>query len=184
MKQHPNEYVKNLINRRKLVDPSYTVQKLADDTNIAKSTIDKFLAGQTSTSFENIVLMVESLGGSLDELAGLSHSTASTDDTINALVDSYKGEVERNALSNVQLLDRFRRVHEESRELLIEQNRQTVEALQNHIASAICSRNAWRMLAIAFAALIVFLSFYTIYELSHINTGVTGLVLRNLGILP
>ena len=68
--------------------------------------------------------------------------------------------------------------------MLIEQNRKTVKALKDHIASAKRSRNAWLEIAIFFAALIVFLSFYALYELSHIDTGVTGLVLRKLGILP
>lgn len=120
--QHARDLIKSLIARRKATDPNFSVQKMCDDKGLPKSTIDKFLAGQTNdTSWFNVVSMVSYLGGSLDELAGIqreasidesarqpqqsppakpAESEKSISDEYSALaflVESYEKEIHRNA---------------------------------------------------------------------------------------
>ena len=48
-----------------------TVQNLADYTQIPKGTLDNFLSGSTTPSFDRVFLVCSALGISLDELSGL-----------------------------------------------------------------------------------------------------------------
>lgn len=131
MSQHARDLIKTLISRRKATDPNFSVQKMCDDKGLPKSTIDKFLAGQTNdTSWFNVVSMVSYLGGSLDELAGIQreasmdesvqqiqHASSSNptdpDKSIHAeysvlalLVESFEKEIRSNADHHQAELDR------------------------------------------------------------------------------
>lgn len=101
----PREYVKYLLKNR-----GVSVQKMCDDTRLSKSTMDKWLAGQTvDTSFGNVVAAVSYLGGSLDHLAKIqSESPSPAPDpksnpkngqedypALALLVNSYEKEIHR-----------------------------------------------------------------------------------------
>lgn len=129
MPQHAADYIKSLINQRKTVDSTFSVQKMCDDLNLPKSTIDKFLARQTvDTSWNNVSLMVAYLGGSLDHLAGIQRAAALDDaakqiqnDTaqkdgkdvtaehaaLALLVESYEKEILRSADQHREEIDRI-----------------------------------------------------------------------------
>lgn len=53
---------------------NFTLQRLADESGIPQSTISRVLSGQTDNpTFQTIAVLVKTMGGSLDELAGIQH---------------------------------------------------------------------------------------------------------------
>lgn len=152
--QHARDLIKTLISRRKATDPNFSVQKMCDDKGLPKSTIDKFLAGQTNdTSWFNVVAMVSYLGGSLDELAGIQREAAmdeaaqqlqqslpskpsDPDKSIRAeysalvlLVDSYEKEIRRNTDHHQAELDRTVAQHVDYLERFLRLNKENVDSL-------------------------------------------------------
>lgn len=152
--QHARDLIKTLISRRKATDPNFSVQKMCDDKGLPKSTIDKFLAGQTNdTSWFNVVAMVSYLGGSLDELAGIQREAAmdeaaqqlqqaspskpsDPDKSIRAeypalalLVESYEKEIRRNADHHQAELDRTVAQHVDYLERFRRLNKESADSL-------------------------------------------------------
>lgn len=151
MPQHAADYIKILIQQRKGMDTAFSVQRMCDDLNLPKSTIDKFLSKQTTdTSWSNVASCVTYLGGSLDELAGIQ-TRAITEQVTEAveqtstktiraeypalalLVESYEKEIhrttEQHALEMQRItsqhedyLNRFRRLIDNDRQALVEQH--------------------------------------------------------------
>lgn len=153
--QHARDLIKTLISRRKATDPNFSVQKMCDEKNLPKSTIDKFLAGQTNdTSWSNVVAMVSYLGGSLDELAGIQRqalkeeaaqdpkpapaSAAPANDlpkaradhsSLDLLSQSHEKEIARLTTQHTDYLDRFRRLIDNDRTALVSQHTAAYTAL-------------------------------------------------------
>lgn len=161
MPQHARDLIKSLIARRKTTDPNFSVQKMCDDKNLPKSTVDKFLAGQTNdTSWSNVVAMVSYLGGSLDELAGIQRAAAAdeaaqqlqqpqpakqpdSEKSIRAeypalalLVESYEKEIRRNADHHQAELDRIASQHADYLERFRRLNKESSDALLAQHTSA------------------------------------------------
>lgn len=122
----PQEYVKYLLKMR-----GYTVQRLCDETGLVKSTMDKWLAGQTmDTSYTNVQTAVKKLGGSLNYLAQIENdsepepappvakeaketfSSNPSMELANFLVESYEKEIRRNAEHHQLEIQRVTAVHE------------------------------------------------------------------------
>lgn len=121
MPESTQEYVKYLLKTR-----GYSVQKLCDETGLSKSTMDKFLAGQTyDTSFTNVKKAVKHLGGSLDYLAQIAaeedapapakpQDKPRTQDlsALPFLVESYEKEIDRINANHEKEVQRVSAVHE------------------------------------------------------------------------
>lgn len=67
-----HDYIQSLREKKKV-----TVQAIATETGIAKGTLDNFFAGTTKDpKFINIAMITRMLGGSLDEMIGISSQPA------------------------------------------------------------------------------------------------------------
>lgn len=160
------EYVKYLLKMR-----GWTVQKLCDETGLSKSTMDKFLAGQTyDTSFTNVKTAVKRLGGSLDYLAEIKaaeaadHAPASVspppqekairDDypALALLVESYEKEIERNEARHKEEIQRTSTVQdkylthvvelvEAGRQALITQHSSAIQHVKEICDTAVLETN-------------------------------------------
>lgn len=151
MPSSPQEYVKYLLKMR-----GYTVQKLCDETGLVKSTMDKWLAGQTmDTSYSNVETAVKKLGGSLDYLAQIesddkpappvpkeakeTFSSPPSKELSNFLVESHEKEIRRISEQHQQEIQRITDLVETDRQALISQHasaiQHTSEMNQNTIAT-------------------------------------------------
>ena len=198
MPAHAAEYVKTLLAQS---NPRISVQKMCDDTGLPKSTIDKFLAGQTfDTGWNNVMVMVKYLGGSLDTLADIQKKAVQeaqanpvpqkADNTaLTMLVESYKQEIQRIESYHQNTLDRFRRVNEESRAALIDQHKteaahiadkcsEIVKEKVEHFNSMRKGRDFWRTLACCMIAALVLIAVWLVWEFSNFDKGLTGHYLR------
>ena len=71
-----------------------TNQQISDLSGVPLSTVTRILNGQTDNpNFQTIIEIVTAMGGSLDELTGLSNSEK-TKETENELISCYKGIIE------------------------------------------------------------------------------------------
>ena len=71
-----------------------TNQQISDLSGVPLSTVTRILNGQTDNpNFQTIIDIVTAMGGSLDELTGLSNSKK-TKETENELISCYKGIIE------------------------------------------------------------------------------------------
>lgn len=71
-----------------------TNQQISDLSGVPLSTVTRILNGQTDNpNFQTIIDIVTAMGGSLDELTGLSNSEK-TKETENELISCYKGIIE------------------------------------------------------------------------------------------
>lgn len=154
MSQHAADYIKLLISQRKASDPSFSVQKMCDDLNLPKSTIDKFLARQINdTAWSNVATMVCYLRGSLDYLAGIQREAAMDEaarqlqqaspskpsdpdksirdeyPALAFLVDSYEKEIHRNADHHQAELDRTVTQHTDYLERFRRLNKENADSL-------------------------------------------------------
>lgn len=70
---------------RMLSSSGLTVQQIADQSGVPASTINRMLSGQTEEpTFSNIANVVKAMGGSLDELVGITDKTVVETKTINS----------------------------------------------------------------------------------------------------
>lgn len=207
MPAHAAEYIKKLLNQS---NPRISVQKMCDDTNLPKSTIDKYLAGQTTdTGWNNVVTMVKYLGGSLDELAQIqvnavesstpppvaapsaeSHRTAEHQ-ALALLVKSYVEEIERINRTHDSILSRFKTRIDDERAALVDQHKAACVHIRElcdgamreqgrHLEAAIKGRDFWRTLSCVLIGVLVLAIIYFIWEFSNFDQGLTGHFLRML----
>lgn len=205
----PQEYIKYLLKIRGI-----SVQKMCDDLypKLSKSTVDKWLSFQTTeTSFSNVKEMVKYLGGSLDYLAQIEANADSSsvpaapppqdEKKIKAdypalvlLVESHEKEIQRIEKNHLDGLERFRRLNEETRTILIDQQKSALDNLikandkalleqEKHLNSFIKGRNWWRALSLVLIAALLFVVGYAVFEFSNIDSGITGYILRKHGII-
>lgn len=186
MPQHAAQYIKTLLQQS---NPRITVQKMCDDCpTLVKSTVDKFLAGQTTdTSWLNVMTMVKYLGGSLDKLAEIQTQSVLPDPPPPAPVHHDPSPtMDTNAL-----LDRFRTLHVDSRDALIvqhtaaivhvrEQAQAIVDEKQLHLNSMEKGRNFWRTLSCVLMFTVVAAAIWLVWEFSNFDKGLTGYYLRML----
>ena len=186
MPQHAAQYIKTLLQQS---NPRITVQKMCDDCpTLVKSTVDKFLAGQTTdTSWLNVMTMVKYLGGSLDKLAEIQTQSVLPDPPPPAPAHhDLSPSMDTNAL-----LDRFRSLHVDARDALIaqhtaaivhvrEQAQAIVDEKNQHLNSMEKGRNFWRTLSCILLAAVVLASVWLVWEFSNFDQGLTGHFLRML----
>jgi predicted transcriptional regulator len=70
-----------------------TLGEIAETSGVPLATVNRVFAGQTKNpSFDCISRIVKALGGSLDELAGITPTAAPVHDThiVHELIESYK----------------------------------------------------------------------------------------------
>lgn len=205
----PQEYIKYLLKIRGI-----SVQKMCDDLypKLSKSTVDKWLSFQTTeTSFSNVKEMVKYLGGSLDYLAQIEAKADASDapsapppqeekkikadyPALALLVESHEKEIQRIEKNHQDWLDRFRRLNEESRSILIDQNKTATDNLmkandralleqEKHLNAAIKGRNWWRGLSLVLIVALLLVVGYAVFEFSSMESGITGYILRKHGII-
>lgn len=186
MPQHAAQYIKTLLQQS---NPRITVQKMCDDCpTLVKSTVDKFLAGQTTdTSWLNVMTMVKYLGGSLDKLAEIQTQSVLPDPPPPAPAHHAPSpSMDTNAL-----LDRFRSLHVDARDALIaqhtvailhvrEQAQAIVDEKKLHLNSMEKGRNFWRTLSCVFMFIVVAAAIWLVWEFSNFDKGLTGYYLRML----
>lgn len=186
MPQHAAQYIKTLLQQS---NPRITVQKMCDDCpTLVKSTVDKFLAGQTTdTSWLNVMTMVKYLGGSLDKLAEIQTQAVLPDPPPPAPVHHDPSP----AMDTNALLDRFRTLHVDARDALIAQHtvailhvREQAAAIVNesakHLSSMEDGRDFWRALSCVLIFIIVASAIWLVWEFSNFDKGLTGHYLRML----
>lgn len=154
--QAARDYVKQLLKKR-----GATVQMMCDETGLVKSTVDKWLAGQTAdTSFGNVRTMLNYLGGSLDVLMSQATPEAAAPPApasapaekripINAeypalalLVESYEKEIHRIGEHHQQEIQRTSAVHEKYLAHVVELVETGRQALITQHANAILHTKA------------------------------------------
>lgn len=200
MPQHAAQYIKTLLAQH---NPRISVQKMCDDNALPKSTIDKFLAGQTSdTSWFNVMTMVKYLGGSLDQLADIQttavqnemkvNPTPAADSTaLHMIVESYRQEILRNEANHQDTLERFRRLNLEAREALVDQHKAESSHIREKCEDIVeqqkiildkmeKGRNFWRILSCCLIALLVLVIIWLVWEFANFEDGLTGHFLRML----
>lgn len=205
----PQEYIKYLLKIRGI-----SVQKMCDDLypKLSKSTVDKWLSFQTTeTSFSNVKEMVKYLGGSLDYLAQIEAKADASDapaapppqeekkikadyPALALLVDNHEKEIQRIEKNHQDWLDRFRRLNEESRSILVDQHKTATDNLikandralleqEKHLNAAIKGRNWWRGLSLVLIVALLLVVGYAVFEFSSMESGITGYILRKHGII-
>lgn len=167
----------------------------------------------TDTSWSNVMAMVGYLGGSLDELAGIqaravkesrqeapekpavsSPSSASFDQTIALLNAAHQQELQRLSEQQSNQLDRFRRLIDQGRDALVAQHTSesahmhdvcelAMKESEKHRASFEKGRNSWRKVALVLMVVLVLFFVYVIWEFANIYDGVTGYILRQIGLI-
>lgn len=200
MPQHAAQYIKTLLAQS---NPRISVQKMCDDTGLLKSTIDKYLAGQTAdTGWTNVMTMVKYLGGSLDVLADIQKAAVqekqaapaaqhADNSALAMLVDSYQKEIQRMETYHNDTLERFRRINEESRAALIDQHKadsahivekcnEIVRERVEHFNSMKKGRDFWRTLSCFLILALIAIAVWLVWEFSNFDKGLTGHYLRML----
>lgn len=186
MPQHAAQYIKTLLQQS---NPRITVQKMCDDCpTLVKSTVDKFLAGQTTdTSWSNVMTMVKYLGGSLDKLAEIQTNVILPDPP----PPSVPQKDHSAGVGTNDLLDRFRALHVDSRNALVaqhtaailhvrEQAQSIVLEKDKHLKSMEKGRDFWRTLSCILIGVVVLASIWLVWEFSNFEDGLTGHFLRML----
>lgn len=202
MPAHAAEYIKTLMAK---ANPRVSVQKMCDDTGLPKSTIDKFLAGQTTdTGWNNVMVMVKYLGGSLDELAQIQVEAVQAPPAPSAalpptaehqalamLVTSYVEEIKRINQTHDTILSRFKTRVDAERDALVKQHADAAAHIREvcdkamieqgkHLNAATKGRDFWRTLSCVLIALMVLVTIYFVWEFSNFDKGLTGHFLRML----
>lgn len=188
MPQHAAEYIRTLLAQR---SPRVSVQKMCEDCNLQKSTIDKFLSRQTfDTGWNNVMTMVKYLGGSLDHLAEICPQVVQ-----EAAPPPASAPVPASAAHSTPsvdaLLDRFRDMHTETVSALVSQHSSAISHMheqcdavcaekQRHLSAMENGRNFWRALACALIGILFLAILWIVWEFAHFESGLTGHFLRDL----
>ena len=144
-----HDYIQSLREKRHI-----TVQTIAEETKIAKGTLDNFFAGTTKDpKFINIARIVFLLGGSLDEMVGIKHAE------LQPVI--HKTGIEKEHVE--RLLEREEQRTREAISELKEAHHEKEQELKAEIAN---ERRDKKVLAIAVAVLVALLVFVIIDCLS------------------
>lgn len=133
-----------------------TVQNLADHTQIPKGTLDNFLSGSTTPSFDRVFLVCSALGISLDELAGLRSPESPSDSGYSA---EYVREIDA--------------LHQRTLAEMSDAHKSENAVREDHLHSQHQELRVWR--AIALAALFLLTLFFS-WFLWDVTNGGRGLI--------
>ena len=91
--------VKDYLNALK-VKGGFTTAEISNLSGIPEATVRKILSGETADPrFETIVKLVESMGGSMDDIAGSRKNTEIETNAVIALKDAYESRIEEMTTS-------------------------------------------------------------------------------------
>lgn len=133
-----------------------TVQNLADHTQIPKDTLDNFLSGSTTPSFDRVFLVCSALGISLDELAGLRSPESPSDSGYSA---EYVREIDA--------------LHQRTLAEMPDAHKSENAVREDHLHSQHQELRVWR--AVALAVLFLFTLFFS-WFLWDVSNGGRGLI--------
>lgn len=91
--------VKDYLNTLK-IKGGFTTAEISKLSGIPEATVRKILSGETADPrFETIVKLVESMGGSMDDIAGSRKNTEIETNAVIALKDAYESRIEEMTAS-------------------------------------------------------------------------------------